>query len=157
MGENENKLFTLTRNLTVDNVNVNLQCLEDKFSTFFTKKIANKRNDINSDSLHDVNNIALNRIIIFCGAMLPKFWSASTDEVKGTSMEYSKSYDLDPAPTWLLKKCTDQLMLKMAIINRSMTESKLTKTLLLSAGFDHVILLRGESFPLSSSRRLHLG
>jgi len=36
----------------------------------------------------------------------------------------NKSCDLDPLPTWLLKKCVDQLLpLITAIVNRSMDES----------------------------------
>ena len=68
--------------------------LSDNFSTFFMNKVANTRNNINSDSPPDADNITMN-----------------------------KSCDLDPLPTWLLKKCIDKLLMTTAVINKSVTES----------------------------------
>ena len=63
--------------------------------------------------------------IMFNGNMLEMFRPTSEVEVKEIIIKSpNKSCDLDPLPTWLLKKCVDQLLpLITAIINRSMAES----------------------------------
>ena len=57
--------------------------------------------------------------------MLEMFRPTSEVEVKEIIIKSpNKSCDLDPLPTWLLKKCVDQLLpLITAIVNRSMDES----------------------------------
>ena len=63
--------------------------------------------------------------IIFNGNMLEMFRPTSEVEVKQKIIKSpNKSCDLDPLPTWILKKCVDQLLpLITAIVNRSMDES----------------------------------
>ena len=58
------------------------------------------------------------------GNLFGMFRLASEVEVKEIISNYpQKSYDLEPLPTWLLKKCVNQLLLLMtAIINRSKDE-----------------------------------
>jgi len=57
--------------------------------------------------------------------MLEMFRPTTDVEVKEIIIKSpNKSCDLDPMPTWLLKKCIDQLLsLITAIVNRSMDES----------------------------------
>ena len=51
----------------------------------------------------------MNRDIIFSADMLQKFRPASADLIKEIIMKSSnKSCDLDPVPSWLLKKCISQ-------------------------------------------------
>ncbi|KAK2145807.1 hypothetical protein LSH36_656g01010 [Paralvinella palmiformis] len=62
------------------------------------------------------------------------FRPTSEVEVKEIIIKYpNKSFDLDPLPTWLLKKWVDQLLpLITAIVNWSMDEGNSTETTLLN-------------------------
>ena len=63
--------------------------------------------------------------IMFNGNMLEMFRPTSEVEVKEITLKSpNKLCDLDPLPTWLLKKCVDQLLpLITAIVHGSMDES----------------------------------
>ena len=62
---------------------------------------------------------------MFNGKKLEMFRPASAVEIKEIIVKSpNKSCDLDPLPTWRLKKCVGQLLpLIIAIFNRSMVES----------------------------------
>jgi len=93
----------------------------DKFSNYFMRKITIIRNKIISDCPNNTCNIVIDADIMFNGKMLEIFPSASEVDVKEI---ITKSCNLDPLPTCLLKKCVDQLLpLITGIINRSVVES----------------------------------
>jgi len=130
-GKDQKKLFKLTDNWMGSNSNVSLtyftsaECLVDKFSNFFMWKTTVIRNKIITGSPNTICNISMDADIMFNGNVLEMFQLASEVEVKEIiTMFLNKSCDLDPLPTWLLKKCVDQLLpLIIAIINRSLVES----------------------------------
>ena len=130
-GKDQKKLFKLTKNLMGSNSNVNLphftsaELLADKFSNYFMRKATIIRNKIISDTPNSTGDIYMDADIMFNGNMLEMFRPTSEVEVKEIIIKSpNKSCDLDPLPTWLLKKCVDQLLpLITAIINRSMAES----------------------------------
>jgi len=113
------------------NSNVNLphfgsaNLLARKFSNVFMKKTTTIRNKIISDSPNNTCNISMDADNTFYGKMFEMFRLASEVEVeKIISKSPKKSCDLNPLPTWLLKKCVHQFFpLITAIINRSMDES----------------------------------
>ena len=130
-GKDQKKLFKLTKNLMGSNSNVNLphftsaELLADKFSNYFMRKTTIIRNKIISDTTNTSYHIFMNEDIMFNGNVLEMFRPTSEVEVKEIIIKSpNKSCDLDPLPTWLLKKCVDQLLpLITAIVNRSMDES----------------------------------
>ena len=87
------------------------ELLADKFSNIFMRKTIIIRNKIISDSPNNTCNISMDADIIFNGNMLEMFRPVSEVEVKEIIIKApNKSCDLDPLPTWLLKKCVDQLL-----------------------------------------------
>ena len=96
--------------------------LAGKFSTFFMRKITAIRDDLICASTGDLCSIAMKADNIFSGGKLEVFHPASDSEIKGLIFNSpNKSCDLDPLPTWLLKKCIDPLQQPItAIINRSL-------------------------------------
>ena len=107
------------------NSNVNLPCftsdelLADKFSNYFMS-----RNKIISETPNTIGDISMDADIMFNGNILKMFRPNSEIQVKELIIKSSnKSCDLDPMPTWFLKKC---LPLIIAIFDRSMDESVLS-------------------------------
>jgi len=130
-GNDQNKLFKLTENLMGSNSNVNLthftptELLVDRFSNYFMRKTTITRNKIISDATNTSYHIFMNEDIMFIGYVFEMFRPTSEVEVKEIIIKSpNKSCDLDPLPTWLLKKCVDQLLLLItAIVDRSMDDS----------------------------------
>ncbi|XP_053379322.1 E3 ubiquitin-protein ligase DZIP3-like [Mercenaria mercenaria] len=97
--------------------------LAQKFCDFFIEKTENIRNDIISHSQTDCNSVDFH-----CSEhqevanYLIDLASTTTEEVKQIIQKPpNKSCELDPLPTWLLKKCLDELLpLITNIINTSM-------------------------------------
>jgi len=83
------------------------------------------RNNIISDTPNNSCTISIDADIMFNGDILEKFRPTSEAKAKEIIIKSpNKSRDLDPLPTWLLKKCVDQrLPLIIAIVDRSMDES----------------------------------
>lgn len=96
--------------------------LANKFSDFFTSKIEKIRRSIGV--ANDIT-MAMDADTKFQGTVLNNFPPATQEEIKKLILEApSKSCELDPLPTWLLKKCLDQLTpVITAIINKSLATS----------------------------------
>lgn len=127
-GSNQKELYKLTRKLLGDTGNVCLpthtsaEDLAENFNTFFVSKIDTIRKNI-----IDNNSSTVTRDFedTFTGTPLSEFVPASEEEVLKTLFSApNKSCELDPAPTWLLKKCSKQLIpIITAIINKSLATS----------------------------------
>jgi len=96
------------------NSNVNLphltsaELLGDKFSSYFMRETTMIMNKIISDTPNTTRNISMDANIMFNGNMLEIFRPTSEVEVKEIIVKSpNKSCDLDPLPSWLLKKCVD--------------------------------------------------
>ena len=104
--------------------------LADKFITYFNDKISNIRKDLEkapistSQTPQDVFNK-------FDGEVLDSLTEVSEDDVrKIIHSSPTKSCALDPIPTWLLKKCEDELIPVLTlIVNTSLLCAKLPKEL----------------------------
>ncbi|XP_052799130.1 uncharacterized protein LOC128230724 [Mya arenaria] len=94
--------------------------LAQNFSDFFIGKIENIRDNITSQkqSSSGVGDTEADYI----GVKYDKFTPTSEDEVKSIIRKSaSKSCELDPIPTWLLKECLDELTPVMTkVINASL-------------------------------------
>ena len=90
-----------------------------------TRKATIIRNKIISDTPNTTGDMSMDADIMFNGNMFEMFRPTSEVEVKEIIIKSPiKSCDLGPLPTWLSKKCVDQLLpLITAIVNRSMDES----------------------------------
>ena len=118
---NSKELHKITEKLLVNQHQQTLPSDEDhshlanRFGAFFESKIDNIRQhfNLNVDSSEQIlPNIELSE-------MRP----ATIEEVRKLITSYSnKSCELDPVPTWLLKKCLHELLpLLTALINKSLT------------------------------------
>jgi len=121
-GKDQRKLFKLTKNLMESNSNVNLphitstELLADKFGNYVMRNATIISNKIISDIPNTTGDISMDADIMFNGNMLKMFRSTSEVKVKEIIIKsLNKSYDLDPLPTWLLKKCVDQLLRPLSI------------------------------------------
>ena len=94
--------------------------LADKFAAYFVDKIVTIRNGLCND-ISGHNDDPVNPVT----SLLSEFEPATEQEVlKLIKKSASKSCDLDPIPTWLLKLCTDQLLTVIAyIVNLSLSTS----------------------------------
>ena len=99
---------------------VNAVTLASDFSNFFSEKIAKIRRKLDDsrgegDSVSQVQDSN----VLNC---LDSFRPVTTDEVKRLVLSLpSKSCNIDPIPTWLLKKCLDVLLPVITrIINKSL-------------------------------------
>lgn len=130
-GSDQKAIYTVVRHLLGQSTSVTLpdyespQDLANQFSAFFTDKIVNIRqsfstepNTLPTETLHTENETVENI------THLSEFTQASEDEIrKIISSSSSKSCELDPLPTWLLKDCLEQLLpLITVIINKSLQE-----------------------------------
>ena len=104
--------------------------LADKFITYFNDKISNIRKDLEkapistSQTPHDI-------FIKFDGEVLDSFTEVSDDDIrKIIHSSPTKSCALDPIPTWLLKKCEDELIPVLTlIVNTSLSCAEFPKEL----------------------------
>ena len=90
--------------------------LAERFSSFFIKKIADIRESISQEQ-SDVESPV--EYLPACEHKLSSFSHATEDEIRKLIMKSpSKSCQLDPIPTWLLKECIDMLIAPItSIIN----------------------------------------
>jgi hypothetical protein len=96
--------------------------LTNKFGDFFTNKIKNIRDGLQSSA---TSADIMNADVQFVGTPLQKFSPATEDEVRKLVMGAANKSpcDLDPLPTWLLKQCINVLLpLITAIINCMFTQ-----------------------------------
>ena len=91
----------------------------ERFSTFFTEKIANIRSGLHSDADVDIDIPDQGALV---DAPLSVFTPAAVDEVRTIILSSPcKSCDLDAIPTWLLKLCVHELApLLTALVNASL-------------------------------------
>jgi hypothetical protein len=126
-GKDQKQLFQLTKNLMGDTGEVILPTttsaeeLANKFSDFFQTKIDQIRKNISVS----VDIPVLDADTLFEGISLHDFPQTTEEEVKKIiNKSPNKSCELDPLPTWLLKKCVNQLApLITTIINKSLATS----------------------------------
>ena len=124
-------LFKVTKTLLGNNKDVQLpdhECQEElanRFNEYFTSKVQNIRNEITKNgaptSGHTNQLPKTEHPINF----LSNFKNITEEEVSKLILKSpSKSCELDPIPTWLLKKCIDPLTpLITRIINASINEA----------------------------------
>ena len=126
---NQSKLFNLSRRLfglnnrecASHNLSVHAN-VSEAFSKFFSEKVNNVRTTLNRINQASNTIDPLHRDIPFAGRPLMEFPSATIDEVEAIiRRSSSKSCDLDPLPTALLKLCPPELSATlMSIINHSL-------------------------------------
>ena len=131
IGHDQKQLHRLTNDLMGNKREIilpehnNEKSLADQICKFFIGKIS-----IIRDNLAHANTLlnetdALRADTVFDGTSLRSFALASNEEVKRLILSSpSKSCELDPLPTKLLKQCLDCVLPTItAIINRSLSES----------------------------------
>jgi len=124
---NKQSLFRVTKQLMGEESSTPLpdhsspQELAERFSTFFLDKISAIRDDL--DKCDDV--IPTFQEPVFDGPQLSDFTPTTEDELRKLVMSSgTKSCDLDPIPTWLLKECLDELLpILTTLLNASLLES----------------------------------
>lgn len=131
-GNDTKRLYKLTNTLMGKNQDAVLpvsECdtaLSNKFSDFFLEKIQSIR-----ENLQNANNSAsnpehsLSADIKFTGQPLTEFSTASNEEIRKLLMTSpSKSCELDPMPTYILKLCLNEVLPVITeIVNKSISES----------------------------------
>lgn len=132
-GTDHKQLFRLTKNLMGQNGDTILpscsseKILSNNFSNYFLNKIKTIRSNISTvNSRDNSNSLALAADIPFDGEALTQLTLTTEEEVrKIITNSPSKSCELDPLPTSLLKQCLEALLpLITSIMNKSLTESK---------------------------------
>ena len=105
--------------------------LADTFLKFFTDKIANIRNILSESDTSGVDVDQDEDGIVPPACVLDTLQPASEEEVrKIIRSSPTKSCDLDPIPTWILKECLDVLVpLITVIVNLSLNNSDVPKNL----------------------------
>ena len=132
LGNDQKQLQRLTNNLmgktneVVLPMHKNSLDLSNKFNTFFINKIEAIRNDLSSSTrfCSDKGGF-LSADVKFKGDALTFLSPASIEEVRKIVMKSaSKSCELDPLPTFLLKQSMDGVLPVVTdIVNASLTES----------------------------------
>ena len=131
-GNSQKCLFRITKNLMGHKGEIILpscssdEHLANKFSDFFMRKITTIRDDIDNHKSPISDAVVMSADIKFEGQPLTKLAPATQDEVRDIIIKSpSKSCELDPLPTYLLKEVLEYLLpLITAIINKSLVESK---------------------------------
>jgi exonuclease III len=131
-GRNQKQLFKITQNLMGQKGEVILpssfsdEDLANKFSDFFISKITTIRERIDADNSPVSESVVMSADVRFEGQPLTQLEPSTQDEVRNIIMKSpSKSCELDPLPTNLLKQVLEYVLpLITAIINRSLVESK---------------------------------
>ena len=110
-----------TRERVLPDVPPNVLC--EKFNNFFYDKIVKIRDNIKSNSGTLCRSIRYNLEPGFTGIPLTEFKELSVEEVKKLiKSSATKSCELDPIPTWLLKDCLDDVATWITrITNTSLT------------------------------------
>jgi len=96
--------------------------LANKFSDFFMRKITTIRDDIDNHKSPISDAVVMSADVKFEGQPLTKLAPATQDEVRTIIVKSaSKSYELDPLPTYMLKEVLKYLLpLITAITNKSL-------------------------------------
>ena len=104
--------------------------LAEKFANYFVEKIVTIRNGLQSEAQVSGENEADYSL----ESVLSSFTPATEEEIsKFIRRSASKSCDLDPIPTWLLKLCLDSLLPVIThIVNLSLTTSDVSPQLKLA-------------------------
>ena len=85
--------------------------LADRFSIFFAEKIQRLKDNLKVSQSTDMYAQSSLRITSPCVSTFSDLSTVSEDAVREIIMKSpSTSCDLDPIPTWLLKKCIDELV-----------------------------------------------
>ncbi len=135
-GRDQKTLFKVTKTLLGKNEETILptsscaKTLAQDFSDFFVKKIDDIRTKINSEVNTQPNTVIINECQHSQNDELREFTPVTQDELKKLILKsQSKSCELDPLPTWLLKECLDELLPTLtAIINKSLKEAHVPKS-----------------------------
>lgn len=120
-----NNLMGKTNEVILPNHESSLDLAND-FNTFFLSKIETIRNNLSSmTQSSDDNNAPLCADVRFSGNILSCLEPASTEEVrKAIVNSATKSCEVDPIPTFLLKQSQDEVLTIITdIINASLTDS----------------------------------
>ena len=131
-GNDTKRLFKLTGKLLGNNTDVILptsdnDCdLANRFGNYFTGKIQTIRETLqvqNSETGTSLNILWAD--VKYSGASLTQFYPASCDEIRKLIMKSpSKSCDLDPLPTHMLKQSIDEFVpIITAMVNKSLSEA----------------------------------
>ena len=146
-GRDQKTLFKVTKNLLGRNEEAVLPTsssskeLAQTFSDFFIDKIDGIRDKISSDTETKIGAVTTKEI-----DTLVEFIPVSQDELeKVISKSQSKSCELDPIPTWLLKECLEELLPSPTkIINDSLEKAYVPKSfkssLIKKSGLDANVL-----------------
>jgi len=126
-GHDQKKLFNIVNSLLNGNDNRPLPLhdneldLAERFSDFFIAKIDKIRSDIDNKTLDNNINISV-PTPQFQGSALTQFKAVTEEDVsKIIRSSVSKSCDLDPWPTWMLKENLDPILPSLThLINRSL-------------------------------------
>lgn len=131
-GRDQGGIFKLAKHLMGDKGCPSLprttphESLTERFSDFFTQKIAEIRHALHPSDADD-GDPTDDQVRV--EVPLVEFTPATQEEVRALiSKAPDKSCELDPLPTWLLKECADELLpLITCIINRSLGASCVPK------------------------------
>ena len=100
--------------------------MAQRFSDFFTTKIVTIRENLLALHADEETPTTIpGNETIFHGTPLSSFTEVSADEIRRFIMKSaSKSCELDPVPTWLLKECiVDLVYIVTAIVNSSLKDA----------------------------------
>ncbi|KAJ8040922.1 hypothetical protein HOLleu_15372 [Holothuria leucospilota] len=152
-GGDQKNLFKLTKHLmgmsadTILPTHRSIEHLANRFGDFFADKVEGIVAEMGKS---DVVADAMSSDCLFTGDVLASFDPTTEDEVRTLiTSSPSKSCNLDPIPTWLLKECVGELLpIITAIINQSLLKSIVpayfkranVKPLIKKAGLDKEVL-----------------
>ena len=132
-GRDQKQLFHITKNIVGDTGTtimpsfVSPGARAQRFSDHFTDKVRHIRQGMcdRDDNHSSVTRAALSDDVCFDGVPLINFMPITESDVeRRVAVAPSKTCELDPIPTWLLKQCSSELVpLITTIINASLTKS----------------------------------
>ena len=130
-GKDSKKLFNIAGEMMGSKRNITLpqstsqKTLAENFNNYFAEKITSIRDGLTANSNNEELGHAHDYDTQFSGTCLDQFAPTTEQEVKKIlSDSQSKSCELDPLPTDLLKKCIDPLLPCItSIINKSLETS----------------------------------
>ena len=132
-GRDQKQLFHITKNIMGDTGTTNMlsfvstEALAQRFSDHFTDKVRHIRQGMcdREDNHSSATRAALSDDVCFDGVPLINFMPITESDVERlVAVAPSKTCELDPIPTWLLKQCSSELVpLITTIIKASLTKS----------------------------------
>ena len=120
-----NRLLGKNQEPSLPNIDCDTE-LSNKFAEFFVGKIQSIRTLLqDANQASDMESDVLRADVRFSGQPLTDFTAASCEEVRKLLMSSpSKSCELDPIPTFLLKQCIDSFVPAITtIVNKSLCEA----------------------------------